>query len=461
MSLATLSKLRSGVWRERWSALKELGNLPPRQLGSAVATLVSMLQDDDWRVRQQTLEVLSNLSNDQLAPYVWVIKGLEHDLDWAVRLEAAKILQRVAMAKLEEVKAEFEGENPIKDSRREQQQPRATPAFEPRLEELKSFVVEDDEHSGMRLKSDSPNVRGGATLTPEEVRSQVEADISTLGHADDEEISRVIARLQQVPAGGLLTQSSRFAGMLEHPRSQVRSFVIHVLTSLGSATVKGHLPRIVELVMDEDWGVRNAAVDALSSLPSDILGQCGSNLAAGLMNDDPEVCQATMEIMCRLHPDDLEPHVLQVLNLLLNPDFKIRCGALKVLQQVPPKPLKEHISRITPLLNDDDWIVRLNALKVLGAMQMQDIRKHIRLIIDCFNDEDWSVRLAASELLDSLGIDSPVNPSVNLQVANSREQHSASHMAQEVRAVNSRLHSNVDYWREAAELDWLKVDVRY
>lgn len=206
-----------------------------------------------------------------------------------------------------------------------------------------------------------------------------------------------------------LTASTFFAvggltGKLQHPNPDVRRVALEALTHLPS--LEQHVPDVAYLLMDDDRGVRRAAVHCLGRLPS---ADASSSLDRSGTDERPAYLQLLPACQLlsvqpqeelerhRLHAAAFEPSVVSAMTLLADAQqvASVRLAATQSIGRVPSHVLPHHGELLASLLEDEASQVRKAGLEAMGRMPHAALARYVPELLARLDDSAHHVRLVA------------------------------------------------------------------
>jgi len=164
----------------------------------------------------------------------------------------------------------------------------------------------------------------------------------------------------------------------------------------------GHMDAVVAKLEHSYWGVRNAAVEALSKLDSAALAQHGAALVAKLEDPVSSVRRTAVETLGKLEPAALAPHGAAVVARLEDSDSGVREAAVQTLGELEPAALAQHGAALVAKLEDSPWIVGKAVVETLGKLEPTALTQHGAALAARLGDSDYRVRKAVMQTLGKL-----------------------------------------------------------
>jgi len=205
--------------------------------------------------------------------------------------------------------------------------------------------------------------------------------------------------------------------LLRSPNVHVRRQAVDIVQQVGDPL--GEIwPKLLRLLRDEDWWVRERVVDALVALAGD---QLTRHVVTYLDDDSDVVRRYAVEVLLRLRDPRSLGALLQVAST--DTDWWVRERAVECLGAVGDPKIVPHLARLgesdptlypaivtalgalkdpsgltilVRLFAHEDADLRLEALRVVGSVGDASIAKHVRPLL---SDEDKRVRALAKTLM--------------------------------------------------------------
>lgn len=177
---------------------------------------------------------------------------------------------------------------------------------------------------------------------------------------------------------------------------------------LDPSVLAGYAPAVVLKLKDNDWLVRECALETLSKLEPDILAKYAPDVVLQLSLTDLDT-DSTYSVRCaalktlgKLRPSVLNLYATdiahQVDETILDHADGVRKTALKTLGQIGAAALASYAPAVVRRLYDEYWYVRLAALETLCSLELSVIAL-VKVAKMMHEDRDADVRGAAGLLL--------------------------------------------------------------
>ena len=169
---------------------------------------------------------------------------------------------------------------------------------------------------------------------------------------------------------------------MKAPLPALRSEAASAFTNLAS---REDLPRLREMLGDEYWRVRQAAVEGIAKLGSreDLPG-----LWEMLKDEDLDVCQAAVVGISKLGSRDDLPRLWEIVK---DKNWDVRQTAVEGIAKLNSR---KDLPRLWKMLKDKDWRIRQAAVEGIAKLVSREDLPRLRELL---KDENWSVRQAAVE----------------------------------------------------------------
>ena len=367
--------LRAGRFPEKMLALRLLGDakLMARDLAGAGAVLVGALRDADDRVAAQAAVALAQVSTEEV-----FLEGMGDLLDSPNPVMVKAIVEAA----------------------------RRFPSR--RMVDLLTRRLRMGPH-GIRLVV----LESLEAMGTEDVLAPV---VDALGHANVQIRTKASQVLSNLGAAGKVDVAQVVLWLLRSPDVNLRRTAVEV--ARRSSDRGEIMPRLLRLLRDEDWWVRERVMDALSEMsgtaitkhvveylsdPSDVVRRyavqalarlndpraLGALVRAAMSDEDWWVREAAIETIGKYRDERAIPYLVDIMGR--QEDAQLAC--VLALRELGAKAAAPHVERLVQATSAD---VRLAALQTLG--ETED-RAYTLAVQQCEQDPDGRVRQAARELL--------------------------------------------------------------
>lgn len=358
---ALTARLEKGDFWVRYSCLRALGELGDPSAGRAVLRAA-----EEGDLRQAAVEALGKMGVAEAAPFI--LEGLlseERGLKKSAVLAFADLAGRM--------EAEGRETGPLREQLREKSD-----------EALEKFL-------GGLIGREDPGLRGasmvvlGAAAGGRAIAPLLQA-LPSLG---EEEQGLVTGILEALPVEDLQE-------LLPQTHSEEPDVRRVTATALGKRGRLEALPRVIELLRDENGHVRSAGAEAAARIGGEAAAQ---PLVALLEDPYPDVRQAAVKALKDLgsrggEPGRLVPRVLEP--LLDSRNEVVAAEALRIMAAVGGG---EIAGRLKSALKDSRSLVRRAAVEAMGSLEGEDLPEALR---PALTDEDPAVRRDALQVMGEI-----------------------------------------------------------
>ena len=373
--------------------------------------LAALLDDNHHIVREASVQALTSIASSgpagEHAVVPLITPLLLHD-DWRPREAAAQVLGTIGAAAIDHAPKlaallDDDDSNVREASARALATIGAAADHAPKLAALL-----DDDDSDVREASVQA-LTSIASSRPAGEHAVVPLIIPLLSH-DDWRPREAAAQVLGTIGAAAIDHAPKLAALLDDDDSDVREASVQALTSIASSGPAGEhavVPLITPLLSHDDWRPREAAAQVLGTIGVAAIDHA-PKLAALLDDDDSDVREASVQALTSIAssgPAGEHAVVPLITPLLSHDDWRPREAAAQVLGTIGVAAI-DHAPKLAALLDDDDSDVReasVQALTSIASSGPAGEHAVVPLIIPFLSHDNWRPRKAAAQALGTIG----------------------------------------------------------